>query len=503
MFDTTPHTPLLPQVRAFLDQSPHTMLIDGSWQAASDGSLIAVNDPATGQHLSEIADGTAEDVDHAVSAARNALRSPAWSAMNPSERSKILWKIADLLEEHIDELAQLETLDQGKPLAVGRFGEMLGAINQFRYYAGFPTKITGSTIPVSIAAPPQGRQAFAYTLREPVGVVAAIVPWNSPLLMAAMKLAPALAAGCTVVLKPAEETSLTAIMFGQLLAESGLPAGVVNIVTGYGHTVGAALSAHPGVNKVAFTGSTAVGKQLLTAAQGNLKRLTLELGGKSPAIVLPDADIDLAVAGLSRGIFNNSGQVCVANSRVYVHEKVYDTVVEALANRAERLTLGHGLNPATDLGPLVNPKQAERVNAYVTEGMSDGARVAAGGNRVAEDSNFFEPTVLTDVRQDMTIMQEEIFGPVVAVTPFSELDQVIEWANDSVYGLAASVWSESLSDTNTLIRELDSGTVWVNCHSVFGPDLPKGGHKQSGWGYENGHEGLENYLESKTVCMFT
>ena len=501
MSHPTPH--LLPATQAFLARSPHGLLIGERWRPASQGRTIESRDPATGQTLARFARADVADVDDAVEAARAGLA--AWQAVSPEERTRILWRVADLIEAHIDELAQLETLDQGKPFAVGRFGEMTAAVRQFRYYAGFPTKITGQTLPVSVspALVPEGRTPFAYTVREPVGVVAAIVPWNSPLLMAAMKLAPALAAGCAVILKPAEDTSLTAVRLVELLLEAGVPGGTVNLVTGYGHEVGQALAEHPGVNKVAFTGSTAVGKRLLDAAKGNLKRLTLELGGKSPAIVLPDADIELAAQGLAKGIFNNSGQVCVASSRIYAHRDVYDALVTRMTELARQRTLGHGLDPATDLGPLVSPEHAQRVRGYVRTAVDEGARVLTGGNLAPGSDTLFEPTLVTGVGQDARIMQEEVFGPVAVVTPFDSIDEVIAWANDSSYGLAASVWSDNLRDVQRLVAALDAGTVWVNCHSILGPDLPKGGHKQSGWGYENGAQGLENYLESKTVCQFT
>jgi len=483
--------------KAFLARSRKQHLIGGAWVDASDVSVFETHDPATGRRLAELAKGTTEDANNAVASARAAFESDLWRGMTPSARGKLLWRIADLIDAHADELAELETLDQGKSLKTGRFGEIPAAAEQFRYFAGFATKILGSTIPTSIGYQPPGKKMFAYTTREPIGVVAAITPWNSPLLMAAMKLAPALAAGCTVVLKPAEETSLTALRLGELMLEAGLLAGVVNIVTGFGETVGAALTAHPDVDKVAFTGSTEVGKMILGAAQGNLKKLTLELGGKSPAIVLPDADFDLAVPGIARGIFANAGQVCVAGSRVYAHRSVHERLVDGLAREASKLRLGHGLDPQADLGPLVNRKQADRVAGYVTEGCSDGASIVAGGG---QDGTFFQPTVVTGVHADMRMMREEIFGPVVAITPFDDVDEAVVYANDSPYGLAASVWTADLSSAHRLAGRIRTGTVWINCHSYFSPELPKGGHKQSGWGYENGAQGLENYLETKTVC---
>lgn len=483
--------------RAFLARTDKQLFIGGKWRGAADGAVFETFDPANGALLARLAKATAADADDAVAAARAAFEGDAWRAMTPSSRGKLLWRIADLIDRHADELAELEVLDQGKPLKTARFGEIPAAAEQFRYFAGYATKILGSTIPTSIAHQPAGRRIFAYTSREPIGVVAAITPWNSPLLMAAMKLAPALAAGCTVVLKPAEETSLTALRLGELLVEAGLPAGVVNVVTGLGETVGAALTAHPGVDKVAFTGSTEVGKLIVGAARGNLKKLTLELGGKSPALVLPDAELELAVPGIARGIFANAGQVCVAGSRVYAHRSVCDRLVEGLAKEAAALRLGHGLHPDTDLGPLVSVGQASRVADYVAEGSAGGAEIVAGGVR---DGAFYTPTVMTGATPAMRMMREEIFGPVVAVTPFDTVEEAVVLANDTPYGLAASVWTRDLSAAHRTASGIRAGTVWINCHSYFSPELPKGGHKESGWGYENGAPGLDNYLETKTVC---
>jgi phenylacetaldehyde dehydrogenase len=495
----TDRGPLSERTARFLADDPGRLLIGGRWVAATGGADFATLDPATGEELARIARAGVGDVDRAVAAAGEALG--AWARMRPADRTRILWRIADVMEEHLEPLAELETLDQGKSLRTSRFGEIPAAINQFRYYAGWPTKILGETIPTSLSRTPEGKEVFAYTRREPVGVVAAIVPWNSPMIMTAMKLAPALAAGCTIVLKPAENTSLTALYLGRLLQEAGVPDGVVNIVTGYGHETGQALVEHRGVAKIAFTGSTAVGKKLVQTASSRLARLTLELGGKSPSIVMPDADLPAAIEGVSRGIFDNGGQVCVASARIYAHRDVYDQVVAGMADAGRGLRMGHGLAAATDLGPLVSTAQAERVAAYVDEGVADGVTVVTGGERDGANGTFYAPTVLTDVTPDMRLMREEIFGPVAVVTPFDDLDEVVGWANDSDYGLAASVWTEGLSNGHRIAARLQAGTVWVNCHSFLGPELPKGGHKESGWGYENGAQGLENYLETKSVVM--
>jgi len=488
--------PRTPGAQSFLAAGPKGLFLDGAWHPAP--ADFASHDPATGAELARIARGTAADVDAAVASAAAALERADWAGMLPAARGALLWRIADLIDAHADELAEIETLDQGKTLATARMAELPGAIAQFRYYAGFATKIHGQTIRPSIGYAPPGKQVMAYTRPEPIGVVAAIVPWNSPLLMAAMKLAPALCSGCTVVLKPAEETSLTAIRLMDLLAEAGLPPGVVNLVTGYGHEVGAALAAHPGVAKVAFTGSTEVGRLLLDAARGNLKKLTLELGGKSPAIVMPDADLSLAIPGVARGIFANSGQVCVAGSRVYAHRAVFDALAEGLSRQAGTLRLGHGLDPDSQLGPLIHADHAARVAGFVAEARSAGAQVLAGGSA---QGAFHAPTVITGADPSSRLMRDEIFGPVVALTPFDDVEEAISLANDSAYGLAASIWTENLSHAHRVSAALRAGTVWVNCHSYFSPELPKGGMKESGWGVENGLAGLENYMETKTVCM--
>lgn len=474
------------------------LLIGGEWAEAAGGATFATLDPATGTETGRIAAAGADDVAAAVAAARAAL--PGWRATLPVERAKVLWAIADILEREIDALAELETLDQGKPLFIGRWAEIPGAINQFRFFAGQAMAIEGNTIESSIGYQPPGKQMRSWTVREPVGVVAAIVPWNSPLVLTAMKLAPAIAAGCTVVLKPAEDTSLTALRLGELLLEAGLPAGVVNVITGMGAETGAALAAHPGVDKIAFTGSTATGRAVLDAAKTNFKRVTLELGGKSPSIVLPDADLSAAIPGVANAIFFNAGQVCIAGSRLYVHRSIHDEVVEGVAAYARGMKLGHGLAPDSQMGPLVSQRQAERVEGFLQRARSEGATMLTGGERFGDAGTFVSPTVVTDVKPHFEIVQEEVFGPVVVAQAYDDIEEVVAAANDSQYGLAASVWTESLSSAHRMASDIRAGTVWINCHAMYDASLPIGGVRQSGWGRDSGKQALDNYLEWKTVC---
>ena len=480
--------------------APKKMLIGANWVDAAGGARLEVRNPATGEVFTHVPAGAAVDVDHAVRAARSAFEAPEWSGMLPAQRERLLLRLADLVETHAQQLAEIETLDNGKSVMLARHVDMAMAVDFLRYMAGWATKIEGSTHDVSVPFIPQAK-FFAYTRKEPVGVVGAIIPWKFPLLMAAWKIGPALAAGCTVVLKPAEETPLSALRLGELILEAGIPAGVVNIVTGLGPTAGAALAAHPGVNKIAFTGSTEVGKHVQRAAIDNMTRVSLELGGKSPVIVLDDADPAQAAAGAAQAIFFNQGQVCTAGSRLYVQKKLFDRVVNDLANIAGKMKLGAGLDPASELGPLVSEQQMQRVCGYIKSGVEQGATVATGGGRAGDKGYFVKPTVLVGARQHMRVVQEEIFGPVVVALPYDDIDEVVGLANDTMYGLGASIWSNDLSRVHRLIPRIKAGTVWVNCHSMLDASLPFGGFKQSGIGREMGRAALDLFTETKAVLM--
>jgi phenylacetaldehyde dehydrogenase len=479
---------------------PRKMLIDGKWVNAASGKTFPTYNPATGEVLAQVAEGDRADIDLAVQSARRAFESGPWSRMTASERGKLVWKLADLLEEHTEEFATLETLDNGKPLTVARAADVPLAVDMFRYMAGWATKLEGTTIPLSVCYTP-GVNYHAYTLREPVGVVGQIIPWNFPLLMAAWKLAPALASGCTVVLKPAEQTPLSALRLGELIMEAGFPDGVVNVVPGYGETAGAALAAHDLVDKIAFTGSTEVGKLIVHAATGNLKKVSLELGGKSPNVVFKDADLDTAIAGAASAIFFNHGQCCCAGSRLYVERPVFDRVVDGVAAKAKKIKVGSGLDPATHMGPLVSEEQLRRVCNYLEIGMAEGAKAASGGHKIGDQGYFVEPTVLVDTKDYMKVVQEEIFGPVVAAIPFDDPEELVGRANDSVYGLAAGIWTNDVSKAHRTAALLRAGTVWINCYNIFDAALPFGGYKQSGWGREMGKDVLNLYTQTKAVCV--
>jgi phenylacetaldehyde dehydrogenase len=475
------------------------LFIDGEWVDSTAGETLAVIDPSSGKEISRFVDASDADVDRAVAAARRAFDDGRWSDLPPFVREQMMHKLADILEAHADELAELEAIDNGKPKGMAGAIDIPGAIGMIHYMAGWATKLGGEMIE-PMAAP---RGAFhSYVRREPVGVAAQIVPWNFPLLMAVLKISPALAAGCTVILKPAEQTSLTALRLADFIQQAGFPAGVVNIITGNGHTAGDRLVRHPDVDKVAFTGSTEVGKIINRTATDSLKRVTLELGGKSPVIVLPDVDPKVAGAGTAQAIFFNSGQVCVAGSRLYAHRSVFDSVLENFVEASAFWQPRASLDPAGHMGPLVSDEQMNRVMGYIEDGKKAGASIALGGDTPASEGGYYvNPTVLVDVKPDMRVVREEIFGPVVVAQRFDDLDEVARQANDTTFGLAAGIWTKDLSAMHKLAAKLKAGTIWGNCHSMIDPALPFGGYKESGLGREQGRQGVEAYTELKSVII--
>lgn len=482
-------------VSTYLDRL-HTHFINGEAVASSGSSRIDVVDPSTAKSVSSIADATQQDVDAAVASARAAFENPEWRDMKPAARAALLRKFASLIEADADHLAMLESIDGGKPISMAKPVDVMATVGALNYYAGWADKINGTTNTMSADG-----EFHTYTLKEPIGVAALIVPWNYPLVMAGMKLGPALAAGCACILKPAENTPLTAIRLGELAMQAGFPAGVLNVVTGYGHTAGQMLAEHPGVDKVAFTGSTATGKKIVNAATGNLKKVTLELGGKSPNIIFGDANLEAAIPGAAMCTFFNTGQTCTAAARLYVHESIYDQVLEGIAGVAGHLNVGHGRNPETVIGPVISDVQLNRVKQYIASGKDEGGEILCGGEQLEEDGYFLQPTLIGNVTNDMVVAREEIFGPVIVAQKFSEFDEVIALANDSEYGLSSAVWTQNLSTAHRTAKALRTGQVGINVAAVADWDLPIGGYKQSGWGRENGYDGLSNYLQTKAVAV--
>lgn len=484
----------------FLDGKPKRMLIDGKLLEAASGKTFESFNPATGEVLATVAEGDAEDIDRAVEAARRAFEGP-WSKVKPFERQAILLKFADLVDKHADELTELDTLDMGAPLSRTR-NMRRRAVGLLRYYAGMATALHGETIENSLPG-----DVFSYTLKEPVGVVGAIIPWNAPLTSSLWKIGPALATGCTVILKPAEEAPLTPLRLGELALEAGVPPGVLNVVPGFGETAGAALARHMGVDKVAFTGSHFTGQKIVQASSFNLKRVSLELGGKSPDIVFADADLDSAAPGAGMAVFANSGQICSAGTRLFVERKIYDEFTGRVAEFSKSLRVGNGLDPEVVIGPLVSQEQLDRVTGYLSIGRQEGANPLSGGERITEGEMakgyFVPPTVFADVRDDMRIAQEEIFGPVISAIPFTDIDEVLSRANNTMFGLGSGVWTRDVNKAHRLARGIRAGSVWVNCYQAMDPAVPFGGYKMSGYGRESGIQHLEEYLNVKAVWIKT
>ncbi len=474
------------------------LFINNEWVPSTHGATVAVEDPSIGREIARIVDASKADVDRAVGAARAAFDDGRWSNLPPNKRERIINKLADLIEAHAAEFAELESIDNGKPIGMAGAIDVPGAVDMLRYMAGWASKLGGEFIePQGV---PRGTM-LSYVSREPVGVAAQIIPWNFPLLMAALKIAPALTVGCTVILKPAEQTSLTALRLADLVAEAGFPPGVINVITGNGHTAGDYLVKHPGVDKIAFTGSTEVGKLISRNATDTMKRVTLELGGKSPVVVMPDVNVDEVAAAAAGAIFFNAGQVCIAGSRLFAHRSIFDRVIEGVAAASAFWKPRPSLDPQGHMGPLVSKEQMDRVMGYIEAGKRDGASVAIGGDSATADGYYVNPTVLVDVKPGMSVARDEIFGPVVVAQRFDDLDEVARAANDTCYGLGAGIWTKDLSAMHKLAAKIKAGTVWGNCHAVIDPALPFGGYKQSGIGREQGRQGVEAYTEIKTVII--
>jgi len=486
-----------PAAKRALARKP-ALFINNEWVSSTHGATLVVEDPSTGREVGRIVDASDADVDRAVAAARAAFDDGRWSDLPPKVRERTILKLADLIEAHAAEFAELEAIDNGKPVGFATIVDVPGAVDHLRYMAGWASKLGGEVLdPLAL---PRGK-VFSYVSRQPVGVAVQIIPWNFPLLMATLKISPALAAGCTLVLKPAEQTSVTALRMADLVAEAGFPPGVINVVTGNGHTAGDRLVKHPDVDKVAFTGSTEVGKIINRNATETLKRVTLELGGKSPVIVMPDVNVDEVAPAAAGGVFFNSGQICVAGSRLFAHRSIFDRMVEGVAKASAFWRPRPSLDPEAHMGPLVSKEQMDRVMGYIEKGKREGASVAVGGNAAAAKGYYVNPTVLVDVKPSMSIVREEIFGPVLVAQRFDTLDEVAKAANDTTYGLAASIWTKDVSAMHRLAAKIKAGTVWGNCHAVIDPALPFGGFKQSGIGREQGREGIEAYTEVKTVII--
>ncbi|GEO87059.1 MULTISPECIES: aldehyde dehydrogenase family protein [Alphaproteobacteria] len=492
------HDQRLIETIASLQDKPAKLLIDGQWVDALSGETFATYTPATGQPIRQVAKGGAADIDLAVTAARRALEDGPWARFSPFDRQAVLLKLADLVESNWDQISLIDTVNMGNPITRTAAAKRR-AVGLLRYYAGLATAIHGHTISTSQPGDP-----LAYTLREPVGVVGAINPWNGPIGMAIWKIAPALAAGCTVILKPAEQAPLSPIFLGQLCLDAGVPPGVVNVVAGLGDA-GAALAAHPGVDKVAFTGSTGVGQRIIQASAGNVKRVSLELGGKSPNIVFADADLDKAVPAAAMAVFTNSGQICSAGTRLFVEDNIYDEFIERVADFTRSLKVGDPLDPETQLGPVVSLEQMERIVGYIDAGRAQGATVTVGGGRISdaglENGYFLQPTVFSGVEDDMKIAREEIFGPVISALRFSDIDDVLRRANDTTFGLGSGVWTRDITKANYMSRRLKAGSVWVNCYQIMDPAVPFGGYKMSGYGRESGLEHIEEFLNTKAVWI--